>query len=175
MPNNNHDDKSCNNSSKDNSPSEGDPDSEDRQNTDSGSESNSSSKQDQSTKCVSSRVTSPSENSETESKSSGKAQIFRSKTSFSSSDKKSKKRDVSSSDENSGSPTFPVKLHLILSNPEFEKIVAWLHHGRAWRILDHKALEEKVIPLYFRHGRYSSFARQVRTMFKTFVARSVTI
>jgi len=33
--------------------------------------------------------------------------------------------------------------------------------GRAWRILQHKAFEERVIPLYFRHGRYSSFARQV--------------
>jgi hypothetical protein len=57
--------------------------------------------------------------------------------------------------------TFPVKLHMILSNPEFEDIVGWLPHGRSWRILQQKAFEEKVIPLYFRHGRYSSFARQV--------------
>jgi hypothetical protein len=58
-------------------------------------------------------------------------------------------------------PTFPVKLHLILSNPEFEDIIAWLPHGRSWRILQQKAFEDRVIPLYFRHGRYSSFARQV--------------
>jgi hypothetical protein len=32
-------------------------------------------------------------------------------------------------------PTFPVKLHLILSNPEFDDIIAWLPHGRSWRIL----------------------------------------
>jgi hypothetical protein len=57
--------------------------------------------------------------------------------------------------------TFPIKLHGILSNPEFQDIIAWLPHGRAWRILQHKAFEEKVIPMYFRHGRYSSFARQV--------------
>jgi hypothetical protein len=57
--------------------------------------------------------------------------------------------------------TFPVKLHMILSNPDFEDIVGWLPHGRSWRILQQKAFEEKVIPLYFRHGRYSSFARQV--------------
>ncbi|GAX19845.1 hypothetical protein FisN_11Lh281 [Fistulifera solaris] len=57
--------------------------------------------------------------------------------------------------------TFPMKLHAILSNPEFSNIVSWLPHGRAFRILQHKAFEEKVIPLYFRHGRYSSFARQV--------------
>jgi hypothetical protein len=57
--------------------------------------------------------------------------------------------------------TFPVKLHMILSNPDFQDIIGWLPHGRSWRILQQKAFEEKVIPLYFRHGRYSSFARQV--------------
>lgn len=58
-------------------------------------------------------------------------------------------------------PTFPTKLHMILSNPEFQDIISWLPHGRSWRILQQKAFEERVIPLYFRHGRYSSFARQV--------------
>jgi hypothetical protein len=58
-------------------------------------------------------------------------------------------------------PTFPVKLHLILSNPEHADIIAWLPHGRSWRILQQKAFEDRVLPLYFRHGRYSSFARQV--------------
>lgn len=58
-------------------------------------------------------------------------------------------------------PTFPIKLHMILSNPEFQDIISWLPHGRSWRILQQKAFEERVIPLYFRHGRYSSFARQV--------------
>ena len=57
--------------------------------------------------------------------------------------------------------TFPVKVHMILSNPDFQDIIGWLPHGRSWRILQQKAFEEKVIPLYFRHGRYSSFARQV--------------
>jgi hypothetical protein len=58
-------------------------------------------------------------------------------------------------------PTFPVKLHRILSNPEHQDIIAWLPHGRSWRILQQQAFEDRVIPLYFRHGRYSSFARQV--------------
>jgi hypothetical protein len=57
--------------------------------------------------------------------------------------------------------TFSVKLHMILSNPDFQDIIGWLPHGRSWRILKQQAFEEKVIPLYFRHGRYSSFARQV--------------
>jgi HSF-type DNA-binding len=58
-------------------------------------------------------------------------------------------------------PTFPMKLHMILSNPAFQHIISWLPHGRSWRILQQKAFEQRVIPLFFRHGRYSSFARQV--------------
>ncbi len=79
-------------------------------------------------------------------------------------------RDPPTSDDNvytsgdgsiSKEPPFPVKLHMMLSNPEFSDIVAWLPHGRSWRVLQPKALEETVIPLFFRHTRYSSFARQV--------------
>jgi len=58
-------------------------------------------------------------------------------------------------------PTFIVKLHQMLSNPDIEDIISWLPHGRAWRILQRKPFEEQVIPLYFRHCRYSSFMRQV--------------
>ena len=58
-------------------------------------------------------------------------------------------------------PTFPVKLHMILSNPAFDDIITWLPHGRSWTIHNQKAFEERVIPLYFRHGRFASFARQV--------------
>jgi len=58
-------------------------------------------------------------------------------------------------------PTFPVKLHMILSNPKFSDIISWLPHGRSWRIHNQKEFENKVIPVYFSHGRYSSFARQI--------------
>ena len=58
-------------------------------------------------------------------------------------------------------PPFPVKLHRILSNPDFSDIISWLPHGRSWRVLKPKAFEEKVIPLYFRHAKYASFMRQV--------------
>ena len=68
---------------------------------------------------------------------------------------------LSSEEPRESIQTFPMKLHSILSNPEFSNTVSWLPHGRAFRILQHKSFEEKVIPLYFRHGRYSSFARQV--------------
>jgi hypothetical protein len=56
---------------------------------------------------------------------------------------------------------FPVKLHYILSNPKYQDCVAWLPHGRAWRILKAKTFEKKVIPRFFRSAKYASFMRQV--------------
>jgi len=58
-------------------------------------------------------------------------------------------------------PPFPVKLHKILSNPEYADIISWLPHGRSWRVLKPKTYEEKIIPKYFRHAKYASFMRQV--------------
>jgi len=60
--------------------------------------------------------------------------------------------------------SFPVKLYKILSNPKFSDIIAWLPHGRAWRILKPKTFEEEVIPVFFRSDRYASFMRQVRVL-----------
>lgn len=57
---------------------------------------------------------------------------------------------------------FPVKLHYILSHPDYQQYVTWLpHHGRAWRILKPKWFEERVIPKFFRSHKYTSFMRQV--------------
>jgi len=50
---------------------------------------------------------------------------------------------------------------MILSNNKFEHIISWLPHGRSWRIINQKAFEEQVIPLYFRTLRFSTFTRQV--------------
>ena len=58
--------------------------------------------------------------------------------------------------------TFPSILHEILSNPDYSEIITWLPHGRAWRIICRTQFERVIIPRHFRHGRYSSFMRQVR-------------
>ena len=47
-------------------------------------------------------------------------------------------------------PPFPLKLHQILSNPEFSECICWNAHGRSWRILKPPVFEQGVIPLYFR-------------------------
>lgn len=69
---------------------------------------------------------------------------------------------ATSTDPSGKEPPFPVKLHRILSNPDFTDIICWLPHGRSWRVLKPKAFEERIIPMYFRHAKYASFMRQVR-------------
>lgn len=56
---------------------------------------------------------------------------------------------------------FPHKMHILLSNPEFENIICWLPHGRSWKIIDPKEFEKQVLPQYFLHTSFSSFTRQV--------------
>jgi hypothetical protein len=57
-------------------------------------------------------------------------------------------------------PNFPAKMHAILSRPELADIVAWLPHGRSWRVLKPREFEVKVLPTYFEHSKFSSFIRQ---------------
>lgn len=57
--------------------------------------------------------------------------------------------------------SFPVKLHDILSKPDFQHIICWLSHGKSWLVLRPKKLEQEVLRKYFRHGKFSSFTRQV--------------
>jgi HSF-type DNA-binding len=58
--------------------------------------------------------------------------------------------------------TFPHRLHEIISNPEYSDYITWLPHGYAWKIVQRKQFEDVVIPRHFRHGRFTSFMRQVR-------------
>lgn len=56
---------------------------------------------------------------------------------------------------------FPAKLHLILSTPEFNDIICWLPHGRAWRVQQQDKLETEILPKFFQHQKAASFYRQV--------------
>jgi len=57
-------------------------------------------------------------------------------------------------------PTFPFKLHDMLSQPQYADIITWAPHGKCWRVMKPKALE-KILPIFFRHGKYPSFQRQL--------------
>lgn len=56
---------------------------------------------------------------------------------------------------------FPAKLHHILSQPGLAHIITWLPHGRSWRLVDRQAFLSQIMPNYFSHSNYASFARQV--------------
>lgn len=51
-------------------------------------------------------------------------------------------------------------MHAILSRPDLADIVAWMPHGRSWRVLKPREFEIRVIPTYFDHQKFSSFIRQ---------------
>lgn len=57
-------------------------------------------------------------------------------------------------------PTFPAKMHAILTNPALADVVGWAPHGRSWRILKPRDFEIRVLPKYFEHSKFSSFVRQ---------------
>lgn len=57
-------------------------------------------------------------------------------------------------------PTFPAKMMAILSREELKDVVAWLPHGRSWRVLKPREFEVKVLPKFFEHAKFSSFVRQ---------------
>ena len=69
-------------------------------------------------------------------------------------------RDVGTRSGPSTVSVFPTKLYEILSCGYISDIIAWLPHGRSWRILE-KERFEAILPKYFNHSNYSSFARQV--------------
>ena len=56
---------------------------------------------------------------------------------------------------------FPAKLYVILAQKEFQNIIAWLPHGRSWKILKPALFETMVMPLFFEYSNYHSFNRLV--------------
>ena len=61
-------------------------------------------------------------------------------------------------------PTFLAKLHAILLRPELHPIVAWLPHGRSWKVYNAVEFEKQVIAVYFEFTKHpnSSFFRQAK-------------
>ena len=69
--------------------------------------------------------------------------------------------DDSLADPNVNRFSFPMKLHDMLARPEYSDILTWLPSGTAWIVINSKRLEQEVLRKYFRHGKFSSFSRQV--------------
>ena len=56
---------------------------------------------------------------------------------------------------------FPAKLHIIISSPEYQHIIAWKPHGRAWSLLNKSLFISEVLPRHFNHSNFGSFNRSV--------------
>ncbi|CAB9526770.1 stress transcription factor A [Seminavis robusta] len=57
-------------------------------------------------------------------------------------------------------PNFPAKVHAILSRSDLTDIISWLPHGRSFLVLKPREFESKVLPVYFKHSKITSFIRQ---------------
>jgi heat shock transcription factor 1 len=58
-------------------------------------------------------------------------------------------------------PKFLFKTYDILENPEMNDCIKWSEDGTKLIIVDTKAFESKVLPVYFKHSNFSSFVRQL--------------
>ncbi|KAL7505925.1 hypothetical protein ACHAXN_003314 [Cyclotella atomus] len=58
--------------------------------------------------------------------------------------------------------SFVEKLHAILSNKHFAKIITWLPSGKLFCILDKEKFIKKVLPMYFREVQFKMFSRRIK-------------
>ena len=56
---------------------------------------------------------------------------------------------------------FPARLHAILSDGQYDHIISWMPHGRAWKINNKELLMQEAAPKFFGQSKYASFARQL--------------
>ncbi|KAL3792953.1 hypothetical protein HJC23_010966 [Cyclotella cryptica] len=57
--------------------------------------------------------------------------------------------------------TFPQKLMEILSNSQISDIITWLPNGKGFIILQKRKFASEVMPLYFKHSKFTSFTRKL--------------
>ncbi|KAL7465373.1 hypothetical protein ACHAXS_005695 [Conticribra weissflogii] len=57
--------------------------------------------------------------------------------------------------------TFPQKLMEVLANREISDIITWLPHGKGFIILQKRKFAAEVMPLYFKHSKFTSFTRKL--------------
>jgi hypothetical protein len=59
--------------------------------------------------------------------------------------------------------TFAQKLHHMLSQSEYSDCINWLPHGRAFRIISPKMMEQtRLLQTYYGHNRYSGFLMELK-------------
>jgi HSF-type DNA-binding len=56
--------------------------------------------------------------------------------------------------------SFPLKLYDVIAIAD-PKVIRWINNGTAFKVFDTKAFEEHLLPLYYRHSKFTSFQRQL--------------
>lgn len=59
-------------------------------------------------------------------------------------------------------PSFPVRLHALLSDQSCRSAIAWLPSGKSFVILNRSLFSEKCLPKYFRETKFQSFSRRLQ-------------
>lgn len=57
--------------------------------------------------------------------------------------------------------TFPQKLMAVLETDQLSDIITWLPHGKGFIILQKKKFASDIMPLYFKHSKFTSFTRKL--------------
>lgn len=58
-------------------------------------------------------------------------------------------------------PSFALKMHAVLSDPNCKSAITWLPAGKAFVILNRDLFVRKCLPKYFREAKYESFSRRL--------------
>jgi hypothetical protein len=72
-------------------------------------------------------------------------------------------QEAAASTRSSGS-SFSWQLYQMLADAEsydFQSIISWQPHGRAFRVHDPEKFEQMILPSYFKSSKYKSFSRQL--------------
>ena len=56
---------------------------------------------------------------------------------------------------------FPGKLMQVLDRDDIGDVIAWLPHGRAFQVHQHKVFTDNILPRFFKQSKYMSFTRQL--------------
>lgn len=57
--------------------------------------------------------------------------------------------------------TFPQKLMAVLETDQLSDVITWLPHGKGFIILQKKKFASDIMPLYFKHSKFTSFTRKL--------------
>jgi hypothetical protein len=58
-------------------------------------------------------------------------------------------------------PSFALKMHAVLSDPNCKSAITWLPAGKAFVILNRDLFVRKCLPKYFREAKFESFSRRL--------------